>query len=91
MNAPYRNDGLNEAFRRGRADARAARAPKSTRNMSTFFAIAHLRGYRGQAGHRESGGHLTFTVSGGGHADRRIFGGLGVRRAARPPLRYICS
>lgn len=61
MSAPYKLSGLNRVFNAGRTDARAGRPSKSTRDMSTFYATAYLRGYKGQDYHREKSGHLAFT------------------------------
>lgn len=71
--APYKLSGLNVAFNQGRRDARAARPPKSTRDMSTFYAAAYLRGYRGQDYYRTANGLLVF----------RRDASLGIRRSAR--------
>lgn len=61
MNAPYKNPGLNVQFNQGRRDARAGRPARSTREMSTFYAAAYLRGYRGQDYRRSAEGHLLFS------------------------------
>jgi hypothetical protein len=72
VSAPYKLAGLNVAFRQGRCDARAGRPAKRTNDMSTFYAAAYLRGYKGQDYRRGSDGHLVF--SGGAS--------LGVRKMA---------
>jgi hypothetical protein len=77
--APYKLSGLNVAYAQGQADRRAGRPAQRTNDMSTFYAAAYLRGYKGQAGHRSACGHLQFSALAGDGAERRVFGTLGVR------------
>ena len=74
MSAPYKLAGLNVQFNRGRSDARAGRPAKRTNDMSTFYAAAYLRGYKGQDYRRGSTGHLVFSSD----------SSLGVRHSVRP-------
>jgi hypothetical protein len=84
---PYRLDGLNTAYKQGQADRRAGRPARNIRDMSTFYAAAYLRGYKGQRGHRVPSGKIKFTALVDGYVERRVFGTLGVRNSACSPER----